>query len=516
MIKYITAKSKGALYALCLTLLLAAALVAGCSSEPKITEEEVRARVQEEIALLKPLYDISVDKIDVSIKDRGYTLNGVTMKSDILPQLVMRIDKVLVSGADMNTFIGKPEGLSKYDKIAYSNMRFFYEGMEVGSIGDYSCDGTELNEKDLIQALRDLKAAGQTTPEQVIKKMMPLFSTFKCAKAYGNGIKFNFMIVNASIDSFELNDLSMSKYGPGHASNYQVYVMGSKVFSMEKMSFAGAEFPAFFTEMMRDPAILDGTKEPAFVKELQADPMKAMSPFTIRNVVMDKISVDPMLQIPVSADKWTMDFGIVDSRLDFKTDISNLLLTKQFMAALPDLQEIAAAVKQDLNLSGGMNFAMATKDDPILLEGGASVSDAGLGGGSVSISLDMPRSVYVQGYGFDDSELQRIRSFEFSVENNGLLEFLMALYASMNSYEYESYEDVYEEVLETLYALEEEGENAFEKEAAAAMIQLVEKGGKLTMSLKPDQPIKVSDLENHSDADLQKLGFTVLYTPPAQ
>ncbi|MDR1242742.1 MAG: hypothetical protein LBM00_08170 [Deltaproteobacteria bacterium] len=478
-----------------------------------ISASEVIKRAEQDLALVQPWMDIKVDKIGADTSNNAITYTGVTYSIKELPGLVIKVDSMVESGVDDNTYKGEPGDITKIASLVCTGISIHYEGQQVATIAQYTYEQLALRYRDMLKFFSENKPdAINEHPDLMFKKMLPLYKDYSVGRIYAKDTKIDFMFITGSIKEVEARDMTLTKYGPGSMTDFQLSAMGRKVFGLDKLSYASGSLPAFITDIIADPDKILSDKN--FAKKFENDPLAALSPLEIKNFVMDNLMIDAGSG-PVSVKQLTSDFSMVNGNVNFTFAIADLLLSRAFIEATPDLEPLAEVIPNDLHLNGTLGVLLNSQNEPVDLTTRADFKENNLGGFTLDLAMDMSKDTLYSRNHLRRSERQqpRVKNAEFSIEDTGLIDFLLACKAVVD---YDDVETLKAGMLEELMEEKASPRNSGRLQQATmdAAINLLEHGGTFKLALKPQQPVNVDELENvRSDEDLTKLGYSVSYTP---
>ncbi|MDR1124648.1 MAG: hypothetical protein LBM64_01090 [Deltaproteobacteria bacterium] len=492
--------------------------LAGCGSDLNISEEEVVKRAREELALLQPLMTVTADNIKAELGDTAVIYENLSITMRELPGFAIKVDKVVMSGMDIPSYEGTPGDLTDIRSITYSGAKIFMEGQQVGALDSYVLEKVRLPYRDLVQAMK----ANQGLPgEDFALKMMPYFTGYTAEAATAGGFTFNYMFVQAGIEKMEARDIKLGSYGPSSISKIQVSAMGSKVFSLDKLGCEGMTFPQFFIDFMADPEnYLDNN--PDMEDRLENDPLAALSPFEIKDFYLDNLYIDA--GAPLTLKKYTGDFRLVDGAVTIKSGMQDLSITRALLAQNYELRQLSQAIKQDLLLSGDCNMRMIPNGELFDVDMQTGLKENALGGFSLDMGVIASKNVLFDDddYYYYDNEEERgpakktelLKHMEMSVEDNGIIDMILICYNAV-SYNPAGLDGLYRQLFASLDESYAQAETEKEREAIAQTRKLLRDGGKLTLSLKPAQPVDMNQVKDIITASPDSLGYKLDYTPPA-
>jgi hypothetical protein len=478
-----------------------------------ISASEVIKRAEQDLALMQPWIDIKVDKIGADTDNNAITYTGVTYVMKELPGLVIKIDSIVESGIDDNTYKGEPVDITKIGSLVSTGISIHYEGQQVATIAQYTYEQLALRYRDMLKFFSENKPdAINERPDLMFQKMLPLYIDYSVGRIYAKDIKIDFMFIAGSIKEMEARDMTLTKYGPGSVTDFQLSAMGRKVFGLDKLSYASGRLPDFITDIIADPEKIIADRD--FARKFEDDPLAALSPLEIKNFVLDNLMIDAGTG-PVSVKQLTSDFALAEGNVNFTFAIADLLLSRAFVEATPDLEPLAEVMQDDLYLNGSLEVLLNSKNEPVDLTTRADFKEKNLGGFALDLAMDMPKDTLYQRNYIRRSERQqpRVKNAEISIVDTGLIDFLLACKAVVD---YDDVDTLKAMMLEEIMEEKAHPRNSGRLQQATmdAVINLLEHGGTMKLAVKPQQPVNLDELENsRSDEDLTKLGYSVSYTP---
>lgn len=503
-------------------LVLLMLTLAGCGSDVNISEEEVVKRSQEELALLQPLMTVSAGKIKADLGDRAVIYEDVSLTMRELPGFAIKVDKIVMKGMDIPSYEGTPGDLTDIESVTYTGTKMFIEDKQVGALESYVLEKIRLPYRDLVQTLR----ASQGLPsEDFALKVMPYFASYEAEAAKASNFTFNYTMIQAGIEKMEARDIKLGSYGPASITKFHVTAMGRKVFSLDKLGCEGMTFPQFIVDFMADPEhYMD--KNPEIMDKLDSDPLAALSPFEIKGFYLDNLYVDS--GAPLTLKKFSGDFRLVDGAMTIKSGLQDLALTRALLAQSYELRPLAQAIDKDLLLSGDFNMSMLPQGDLLDMVMQAALKENTLGGFSLDMGFLASKSAVFDNdddyyYYYDEEDdtdetpaekVELLKHMEMSVEDNGIIDLILACY-NATSYNPEGVDGLYRELFASLDEAYAQAESEAEREAIAQTRKLLQDGGKLTLSLKPAQPIDINKMQDLIADNPDSLGYKLDYTPPA-
>ena len=468
------------------------------------------------IALLTPICDATAATVTAQPGDRSITYTDVRLAYEE-EGIVFVIDTLVLTGIDQNSYDGSPGELTTVDKVAFSGCRLLMEEQPLAVLEDYTIEGYALKYRDLLQILQGSKEAEK---EQIMLKMAPILNAFKADKVYGKNLTANVAILTASIASFEARDISMASYGPSVLNNLQVSLMGSNVFSLGKMGCNSVKLPPILVNIMDDP---EGflAKNQDLMQKFAQDPLSVLSPFEIKEFYFEDMAVTA--GAPFALKKFSNDIIIQNGELQIKSIVEDLLVKRDVLAAVPNFAPVMGILRSDLQCNALVDLILRIKQGRADISVDTKLRENALGGFALALGLDLPLSgmedvlplaAPESGSSSDDSEINRIKHFDLSVENNGFIDFLIACYTAYDS-ESEGYEAMRKEIIDSIDAILPSAAGKFQKAALEALSNLLKQGGTLKASLKPSQPVNIDELPMADDQKLEQMGLNISYTPPA-
>ncbi|MDR2826414.1 MAG: hypothetical protein LBV76_06415 [Deltaproteobacteria bacterium] len=467
-----------------------------CFGRGGISESDVIKRTEKELALVQPWLDFKVDKISADTSVNAITFTGVSISSKDFEGFVLKVESIVESGIDDNSYKGEPGDITSIKSLDYNNISFIYNGQQVATIAKYTQEQLALRYKEFLKFLGENAAKADT--DKLIAH--PLYKDYSVGRVYAKDLKADIGMVTASIKEIEGKDVTLTKYGPGFIADLQVSVMGNKVFGLDKFSFASCSLPAFISEAIADPEkFLQNNQE--FSKKFENDRLAVLSPFEIKNFSFDNLMVDTGAA-PVTLKQLKGDFSLIEGNLKLSSSLDDLLLSRAFISSNSELKYLAPAVKEDLHLNADLNLLLDSKKEPVDIAVRTVLKEKNLGGFSVDIAGDMPKqSLYRKS---DDAP--RLKSLDFAIVDTGLIDFILAGNAAMEESSLDK-----EQILAMLEAMGADGSTPLLQKTLSAIASLIKSGGTLNVSLKPEKILIWPD-----DFDFETLdqkGYSITYKP---
>lgn len=468
-------------------------------------ESKIVKAAKEELTLLEPYVTIKAEGVSASILSRSITYKDVTLSVQDMDEGALKIGSVTQSGVDWDTLLGNPGDLSTYDSLVCSDMRLMAGAMQIMTIPVYEVKGATIPYRDLKAGILRLKADDAT--EEDLMAIMPHLTKIKMDSVKATDIGMNFMVGTASIGSIEGKDYVFGKsYGPASVNNIKVQMMGEELGSLEKMGCDGVLFPTFFSDFLANPAemmerMADGTME--------EDPFSVITPFEISNLHMRGLKIGG--PSPMSINELYGDLKLYkDKKSSISYGFKGFEVSKELLRSSREFGPVASLITQplmlNLDVQGFLNPADMTE-----MGGSVGFSDANLG--SVNASLDMvgPKDMIANfDVNLSDKDVL-FKSFEFNVEGKGMVDLLLAFVASSENMR--SYSEARDMVIENIESSLMNAE-PFQEELLLSVKKLVENGGSLNFSLKPEKPFSLADIDTGEEFDPKAYGASVTYTPP--
>ncbi|MDR2892195.1 MAG: hypothetical protein LBV80_03800 [Deltaproteobacteria bacterium] len=499
----VTAKSTNKIVlVLGIALVAVAGLFFFLRSGDSLTEEMVVNRAMEEMALIKPYMNMEAEAITANLDKREITFSKVRIGIPNVPEIEVLIDSIVETGIDAASYAGNYGDLTSIDVLSVNGVKILMQGQTLATIDEYVYEGFRINCRDILKLLRENQA---TAPEELAAKLLPLYATYSLDHALLKNMQLDVEGVKAGIASIEAKDITMTSGGPWNMSDMQISFLNQKVFSMEKMGGEGILLPQFLADLLADP---EGylQKNPEIINQASSDPLSVLAPMQIKGFYIDNLMIN--VASPLTLKKLAGDLDISQTGLVFKSSLEDLVISRSLLAMHPDLAAMAEAVTADLHLNGVFDFSLGNQADPVDITMRAGLNESSLGGLDANIAMDTPKDVLYSGG--SDPARQRLKSFEFSAENKGIIDFIVACYAAV---EFQDPDQIYGSLLDTLYAGLETAENKIQQDAFNAAIKLVEEGGTLKLSVKPATPISLKELSQSGGDAFESLGGSVSYTP---
>jgi hypothetical protein len=458
-----------------------------------VSASDVIKRAEQQLALLQSVADVKVDKIEADTDDNAVIYTGVTVGYKAMPGFALKIESLVESGIDDDTYEGNPGNITSIESIASKNVSVLLEGVQVASIAEYSLNGVRCNFRDFLKLLGD-SAAQPGNVELQAKTFLSLYKDYHVDRSFAKDIKINYLFVNGSIKEMEARDVSLTKYGPGYIADFQISAMGRKVFGLDKCSYASALLPAFISEMLQNPEkFQDGNAE--FIDKIEKGGfLEVFTPFEIKNLVFENLMIDAGSG-PLSLKELKSDFSMLEGKVDFTCAIADLLLSRSFILSTPDLEPLSEVVRDDMHLYGDLGVTLLSQNDPADMTVSGSLKEQTLGGVSGNLEMDVPKSLLLpDAYQEPGTGEQRIKAAALSVDDRGFIDFVLACKAALD---YGDFAQVKNELLEELREQRNNSENnggLNTRRTQDALVNLLEMGGTLDISLKPAKPVSADEL----------------------
>jgi hypothetical protein len=261
---------------------------------------------------------------------------------------------------------------------------------------------------------------------------------------------------------------------------------------------------------------------PDMEDKLENDPLAVLSPFEVKGFYLDNLYIDA--GAPLTLKKYTGDFRLVDGAMTIKSGMQDLSITRALLAQNYELRQLSQAIKQDLLLSGDFNMRMIPNGELFDVDMQTGLKENALGGFSLDMGVIASKNVLFDDddyYYYDDEEerepakkTELLKHMEMSVEDNGIIDMILICYNAV-SYNPEGLDGLYRQLFASLDESYAQAETEKEREAIAQTRKLLQDGGKLTLSLKPAQPIDMNQVKDIITASPDSLGYKLDYTPPA-
>jgi hypothetical protein len=465
-----------------------------------ISASDVIKRTEKEVALVQPWLNLSVEKIDADTDNNAIIYNGVSVNSTKIPDLVIKIEKIVESGVDDDSYAGNPGDITTIKNLDYNNITLTVNGQQILTAAKYTQENLALNYKGLLKVLAE--NATVADPAEISEKMLPLYKDYSIGRVHVEDIKINVSYgMSGSIKEIEGKDITLTRYGAGSMTGLQLSLMGQKIFELDKFNYASASLPAFLAEIMTNPKTYTDNPE-AFAEKIGQDPLVALSPFEFRDFNFSGLVIDTP-NGPVSLKQLKGDFSLIDGNLHFACALDDLLLSRNLISTISYLEPFVDIIKSDLHLNADWDMLIAGKNDPVDVTVHSILKEQVLGGFSTDVSIDMPKARFYEGgsYYDGDADPRHIKNVAVSIEDTGIIDTLFAFKAVMEGSTLEASK---QEALDEFRAniANSADYSPIEQKLFGAFINLLENGGSIDIAFKPENPVAFDEVETVKDEAL--------------
>jgi len=303
-----------------------------------------------------------------------------------------------------------------------------------------------------------------------------------------------------SMESFNARNMSLLSTGESAWTDIRITVVGTEFLSIGRMGLANCSVPNFFAPLFE--AQENGTEED-LGEEIIA--LMEKTPFVFNGLTLEDISFKFMRPEALTVSKIFTDVYVAADRFSVKKRVEKLSVPVDLYRNLSlEAAQFAEYYAKPLLLDGSLVLDVTQKDgkgDILLKE--CTVSDPALA--FLSLTLDMPYESESVDRLFAEGADVLLRKGAIVLEDKGFLANLFAgEFEAIKAFGLEeeglnSAEVMRAYAVQLLRSEAEKVDNDFRKSGLEGLAQLVEAPGRLSISVSPDQPVRM-DIE--TDANL--------------
>lgn len=464
---------------------------------PRIAQEN-EERIAAIIASLSS--ELQAESIKVDLLGGTATITGLKGSATYIDGSDMNVDIKEIVARGINYTAGSGTGAVKLaDGLSFAGVKLHMvtsaEGLGQAIEQDISIESIAL--KDIQGDIASLTALlRDKAPRSAVTEVLPSFTIGSIeSKKHVSSIGTMLGPVTMSVDGFSSGSTSVVRTENAVWENFTMQAFGSDVFSADSLGIAEMTAPNYLSllssaEELDDPAAFG----PMFLANLKE------APIVIKGLFMDHVSCKLLDPQPLTLLRVDFDLSLGADVLSLKKVVKDLRIPVGiYRAASPEAMQFAAFYDKPLELSAELDFAITREDGKgVMRLKKAWIEDPALG--AASASLDM----FFEGQG--DSLLAMLdagpgdvylEKGEGALEDRGLLEnYFAGEFKALQEHNLtgESIKgpDDLRGMIVALVREEAAGAaNPDQKALLEGLVQLLAAPGTLSMSVAPEQPVKV-------------------------